>query len=161
MRRCTPTIRALMLVAVSMLVGASAAIAAPATLPAAVALPEEIAKAVKTGQPLVVMVSLEGCGFCKIVRENHLAPMREREGLAVVQVDMRSKQMLIDLRGNRVTHDALVRSWGVKVAPTILFLGRDGAEVADRLVGGYIADFYGAYLDERLQVARVAVNKGL
>jgi hypothetical protein len=29
--------------------------------------------------------------------------------------------------------------------------------VAERLVGGYIPDFYGAYLDDRLRTARAAV----
>jgi hypothetical protein len=33
-------------------------------------------------------------------------------------------------------------------------------EVVERLVGGYIPDFYGAYLDERLQAARAAIRKG-
>ena len=139
--------------------GSVAARAAPATLPLAVSLPAELAKAIKSGQPLVVLVSLEGCPFCKVVRENYLGPMRERDGLPVVQVDMRSKLRLTELRGNTVTHDELTRTWGIKVAPTVLFFGPDGTEVAERLVGGYIPDFYGAYLEDHLQTARAAVKK--
>ena len=41
----------------------------PAVLPAARSLPEELSAALRHGQPLVVMVSLEGCIFCKIA--NH------------------------------------------------------------------------------------------
>ena len=136
-----------------------AASAAPATLPLAASLPAELAKAIKGGQPLVVLVSLEGCPFCKVVRENYLGPMRERDGLPVVQVDMRSKLRLTELRGNAMTHDELTRTWGIKVAPTVLFFGPDGTEVAERLVGGYIPDFYGAYLEDHLQTARAAVKK--
>jgi hypothetical protein len=36
----------------------------------------------------------------------------------------------------------------------VLFFGAKGKEVAERLEGGYIPDFYGAYLEQRLQVAR-------
>ena len=144
---------------VALAVGSVAAGAAPATLPLAASLPTELAKALKGGQPLVVLVSLEGCPFCKVVRENYLGPMRERDGLPVVQVDMRSKQRLTELRGNTVTHNDLTRTWGIKVAPTVLFFGPDGTEVAERLVGGYIPDFYGAYLDDHLQTARAAVKK--
>ena len=61
-------------------------------LPPAIALPEELALALATGSPLVVMVSLEGCPFCKIVRESYLVPMRQEQGLPVVQVDMRSQR---------------------------------------------------------------------
>jgi len=103
------------------------------------------------------MVSLEGCPFCKIARENYLAPLQRQSGLTIVQVDMRSRQMVQDFHGVSSTQDQLIRSWGVKVAPTVLFFGKGGVEVAERLVGGYIPDFYGAYLDDRLRIARAAV----
>jgi thioredoxin-related protein len=83
-----------------------------------------------------------------------------QEGLPVVQIDMRNRQKITDFQGLTLTQDELIRRWGVKVAPTVLFFGRGGMEVAERLVGGYIPDFYGAYLDERLQAARAAIRKG-
>lgn len=129
----------------------------PPLLPAAQSLPDELQAALRTGSPLVVMVSLDGCPFCKVARENYLAPLA-REGLPVVQVDMRSTRTLLDFAGAAVTHDRMVRAWGVKIAPTVLFFGRGGVEVAQRLNGGYIPDFYGAYLDERLAQARKALK---
>lgn len=73
--------------------------AAPVTLPAAVSLPDELAQALKKGSPLLVMVSLEGCPFCRVARENYLGPMREQQGMAVVQVDMRSSRAIKDFKG--------------------------------------------------------------
>ncbi|MEI8169446.1 MAG: thioredoxin fold domain-containing protein [Rhodoferax sp.] len=130
----------------------------PASLPTATSLPDELAAALKIRSPLVVMVSLEGCPFCKVARENYLGPLREQQGLPVVQVDMRNSRVIHDFKGATLTQDALIRSWGVKVAPTVLFFGRDGSEIAERLVGGYIPDFYGAYLDERLRQARAMLR---
>jgi hypothetical protein len=69
-------------------------------------------------------------------------------------VDMRTATSVRDFSGATVTHDALARGWGIKVAPTVLFFGAKGKEIAERLEGGYIPDFYGAYLEQRLQVAR-------
>ncbi|MDO8448942.1 MAG: hypothetical protein Q7T10_09055 [Rhodoferax sp.] len=132
--------------------------ATPATLPTAESLPDELAQALKKGSPLLVMISLDGCPFCKVARQNYLGPMREQEGLPVVQVDMRSNRMIRDFKGTLLTQDALIRSWGIKVAPTVLFFGRAGVEIAERLVGGYIPDFYGAYLDERLRLARAVLR---
>jgi thioredoxin-related protein len=57
-----------------------------------------------------------------------------------------------------VTHAELVRAWKIKVAPTVLFFGPRGKEVAERLRGGYIEDFYGAYLAQRLQQARAVIK---
>ena len=129
------------------------------TLPPATSLPDELARALIAGSPLVVMVSLEGCPFCKIVRESYLAPMRQEQGLPVVQVDMRSQRSVRNFNGSATTHEALIAAWRIEVAPTVLFLGRQGAEVASRLVGGYIPDFYGAYLDERLETGRRVVKR--
>ena len=131
------------------------------SLPPSVSLPDELAVALATGLPLVVMVSLEGCPFCKIVRESYLAPMRQEQRLPVVQVDMHSRRRVKNFNGSTTTHEALIAAWRIKVAPTVLFLGRQGVEVAQRLVGGYIPDFYGAYLEQRLETARAAVLKAV
>lgn len=127
-------------------------------LPVAVSLPEHLAVALKQGNPLVVMVSLPGCPFCKVARESYLAPMWREQNLPIVQVDMQSTQALRDFKGLATTHDLQIRSWAIPVAPTVLFFGREGAEVAKRLVGGYLPDFYGAYLEQRLETARKALG---
>jgi hypothetical protein len=66
---------------------------------------------------------------------------------------------VLDFQGASTTHDALVRQWGVRVAPTVLFFGAGGVEVAERLRGASIPDYYGAYLDQRLSVARAVVQR--
>lgn len=95
--------------------------AAGAVLPAPESLADELAKALKSGQPLVVMVSLDGCPFCRVARDNYLEPMRRQEGMPIFQIDMRSAAAVRDFNRVGVTHDQLVRAWKVKVAPTVLF----------------------------------------
>lgn len=126
---------------------------APHKLPIATALDEDLARAVKQSKPLVVMVSLDGCPFCRLVRENYLPSLEREQQLTVVQVDMRKSTAIKDLQGHRTTHDQLTRTWGIKVAPTLLFFGKNGSEVAERLAGASIPDFYGAYLQERIDKA--------
>ena len=140
----------------SMLCIADGAWAAPAILPVTDSLPNALATALQSKQPLVVMVSLHGCSFCKVVRENYLHPLRD-VGLQIVQIDMRNSRAIVDFDGTSSTQDAWVRKYGIKLAPTVLFFGSQGREVAARLKGAYLPDFYGAYLDEQLLVARQAV----
>lgn len=132
--------------------------AAQAALPAAKSLPDELALALKGGGPLVVMVSLDGCPFCKTVRENYLSPLRAQEGLIVVQVDMRSAAPVVAFNAAALTHDRLTRAWAITMAPTLLFFGPSGVEVAPRLVGVSSQDYYGAFLDDRLAQARSALT---
>ena len=125
-----------------------------ATLPASLSLLGELASALREGKPLIVMASLAGCPFCKIVRDSYLEPLRRETGQPVVQLDMGSHGLVRDFDGARRSHDEVLRSWAVEVAPTVLFFGPNGREVAPRLAGASIPDFYGAYLDERLRIAR-------
>ena len=127
--------------------------AAAKTLPTSRALPVELAQALARKQPLVVMVSLHGCPWCKLVREHYLAPMHAEEGLPVVQLDWGSPQATRTAGGEPTTHADLIRDWKIKIAPTVLFLGPGGRELAERLEGGS-PDFYSGYLDQRLEQAR-------
>lgn len=129
----------------------------PAVLPPARSLPEELAAALRRGQPLIVMVSLEGCIFCRIARQSHLAPMH-RQGQPIVQVDLRSALTVADFEGRQTTHDELARRWKVSITPTLLFFGPHGREVAERMEGAYQPDFYGPYLDDRLSRSRTALK---
>ncbi len=128
------------------------------TLPLATSLPRHLASALGRGDPLVVMVSLPGCPFCKVARENYLAPLLRDQQLPIVQVDMQARLSLVGFQGDSTSHDAQIQAWGVNVAPTVLFFGRGGTEVARRMVGGMLTDFYGAYLDQRLATARKALS---
>lgn len=154
---CIPLRRALLGAGAAMLWPWSAR-AAEVMLPSAQDLPAHLQAALQRQEPLVVMVSLQGCPFCKVVRESHLAPMQRERGLPVVQVDMQSRQSVRDFGGASSSHDRLIEAWRVRIAPTVLFFGRNGQEVAKRLVGGYLPDFYGSYLDERLEAARKALG---
>ena len=128
-----------------------------AVLPASQSLADELQHALGKGKPLVLMVSLDGCVFCQAVRQSHLVPLHASTGLAVVQLDMRSRQPTRNFDGSAITHDERIRAWGIRLAPTLLFIGRAGNEVAERLEG-YSADFYSAYLSERLALAQTRIQ---
>nr|WP_279085731.1 hypothetical protein [Comamonas thiooxydans] len=126
-------------------------------LPTSQSLQHDLALALARKQPLVVMASLHGCPFCKIVREHYLLPLQQ-SGALVTQIHFQSREPLQSWDGTATTHDDMVRQLKIEVAPTVLFHGAGRREVADRLIGSSIPDFYGAYLDERMKTARAAVQ---
>lgn len=136
---------------------AGAGRAAEGELPVPADLAEPLAAALARREPLLLLASLPGCPYCRMVREQHLLPAW-RAGQPVVQLDLRDARPVRDFAGRAVTQDALLRALGVRVAPTVLFLGAGGREIADRLDGAYLADFYGAYLAQRLAQARAALQ---
>jgi thioredoxin-related protein len=123
----------------------------PSNLPPSRSLQDELHQSVSRRHPLVVMVSLDGCPFCKVVRERYLQPLVKEQGLQIVQIDMQSPAETRDFHGTQVTHGQLVKTWGIRVAPTVLFWGPGGI---------YLEDFYQAYLQDRLDHARARVAAG-
>jgi thioredoxin-related protein len=128
-------------------------------LPTPKSLKNDLDLALKKSKPLVVLVSLDHCPFCKIARENYLIPLMAEQMIPVVQVNLAHVTAIVDAHGNRTTQAELIKTWQVKVTPTVLFLGKNGQEIAPRLEGGSTSDFYGAYLDERVRTALSAAAR--
>ncbi len=109
----------------------------------------ESAQAQSAGKPLVLMFSLPECGYCKVVRQHYLLPMI-RDAAAdppqVRELTMTGRSAITDFDGTVTTPAALARRYGVKVAPTLVFVNAAGEVLVDPLVGGD-HQFYSAYLD--------------
>jgi thioredoxin-related protein len=107
------------------------------------------------GEPLVVMTSLDGCPYCAIVRGHYLLPMRREGKVHAVELNvMDRKSNLQGFDGQLTTPAEQARAWKARFTPTVLFFGPDGRELAERLVGVAVPDFYGEYLEARLTEAR-------
>lgn len=127
-------------------------------LPIPASLPEAARLAASQGEPLVLLVSLPGCPYCELVRRNYLLPARKESGLQAWQLDITDiRTPLTGFDGKPTTAAAQTKAWKATFTPTVLFLGPQGQTLAEPLVGAAIPDFYGAYLDERLALARRAV----
>lgn len=130
-------------------------------IPEAKLFQTEISAALKMGYPLLVFVSLDNCPFCKIAKNNYLVPLMNEQRVPIVQLNFRYAALVTDWHGKTLSQDQLIRASAVKVAPTVLFLGNDGREIAPRLTGGSTSDFYGTYLDERIRMAQTAIARDL
>ena len=110
------------------------------------------------GVPLIVLVSLEGCPHCEVVRRSHLLPLGGGEDGAakpvIRQIELRGNAVLVDFNGERKTHAAFARERRASIAPVVMFLDAKGQTLAAPLIGAMIPDFYGAYFDAALAEAR-------
>lgn len=134
------------------------ALAKDTALPVPASLPAAASAAAAMGEPLVLLVTLTGCPYCELVRRNYLLPARADAGLHAWQLNIADRSSpLTGFDGKATTAAAQVQAWKAGFTPTVLFLGPQGQELAERLVGIAVPDFYGAYLDERLAAARKAL----
>lgn len=116
-------------------------------------------QAQQRGEPLIVMVTLKGCAFCDVVRNNYLGPMFQRGEVYAVQVNMLDRRTALqDFSGQTTTPYEQARAWRARIAPTLLFVDSRGRELTERLEGMTVADFYGAYLQNRIDAARAQLK---
>jgi thioredoxin-related protein len=116
--------------------------------------------AASKGEPLVVMTTLPGCPYCDLVRQHHLLPMLKAGEVVAVQMDIRDRRTRLQgFQGETSNPAELAANWKAKFAPTVLFFGPQGEELAERLQGVAVPDFYGEYLEARLTEARSKLRK--
>lgn len=133
--------------------------ATPAALPSPASLRGAAQAAAALGEPLVVMTTLAGCPYCDLVRNHYLLPMRREGKVQAVQIDTRDRTSnLQGFSGDNTTPAEQARAWKARFAPTVMFFGPQGQELAERLVGVAVPDFYGEYLDARLATARARLR---
>lgn len=108
-------------------------------------------EAARSQRPVVLFFTLPGCRYCEDVRQRYMLSL-VREGKLVREVVLGSATPVAGLDG-APTQDAVVRKFGVRAAPTVLFVDARGRALADPIVGGDVAGMYGGYLDNAFERA--------
>ncbi|WP_377705391.1 thioredoxin family protein [Pseudoduganella sp. UC29_71] len=134
---------------------------AAAPVPLATDLQRDSRQAARAGEPLILFFTLPDCRYCHTVRHSYLAPLLrsqgEGQGVYVIrEVEVGGSRAATGQDGAATTHGALAKRFGVRFAPTVLFVGPAREALAPPLLGGDTAGMYGAYLDARLAIARQA-----
>ena len=107
---------------------------------------------------LVIEFSSEYCAFCRKLEELFLLPMQRnaeyREKILVRYVSLDAYETLIDFDGLSKSTGEFASRYGVSLTPTLIFIDGDGVELSDKLVGIWSEDFYGGFIDDRIDEAR-------
>jgi thioredoxin-related protein len=106
------------------------------------------------GTPILVMFSAESCPFCQTVLSDYIVPMSDDPAYAkkviVRVVDVDATRSITDFSGHRIFPSELADRYGVTLTPVIKFFDASGRELAPELLGFTSEDFYGYYLDARI-----------
>ena len=117
-----------------------------------------------SGRPVMLVFSAEHCFYCGRLKENIIKPMLRsgdydhRVIIRTLEIDDYSNIKGSD--GNETTTSALANHYKVRVTPTVILLGPDGTEVAERQLGINNEDYYGAYLDKEIEAATKTIASG-
>lgn len=112
---------------------------------------------------LLLLVSQPGCHYCEQIREDILQPMLA-SGLydkttLIREIKIYAGKSLRDFNGKEVDATGFAKRYNAWATPTLLFLNRNGEEIAEKMVGINTPEFYGYYVDKSLETAQASLSQ--
>ena len=108
--------------------------------------------------PVLLLMTSKDCEYCKAVRDNYLLPMIKS---GAYQNKILFRQLYIDEydylrneKGELIAGDQVALKYDVEITPVILFINAQGQEVAERLVGISVADYFDKTLETHILEAQ-------
>lgn len=127
---------------------------AAAALPGAVDLVADGVVARERRVPILLFFNRDGCPYCERALREYLGPMQRDPASAgrvlIRQVEIDKSKRLVDFAGAATSHRDFASRYNIRLTPTIWFVDGEGRTLGDPLVGLPTIDFYGAYLDQRI-----------
>ena len=120
--------------------------------------------AAERGIPLLLLFSEAGCSYCERARQEFLLPMQRnpeyQSKVMMREVGIDSSAALVDFAGHKTTHADFSRHMRVNMMPTVILLGARGETLAEPILGFRGADYYGYFLDQRIDTALAQLRRG-
>ena len=110
-----------------------------------------------TNRPLLLLISRKGCPYCTLIKKEILQPMlisgEYADKIIIREIIINTGSTLIDFDGSTIDTANLADRFRTNLTPTLLFLGPDGKELADRIVGINTIELFSYYVDQAIDEA--------
>ena len=103
----------------------------------------------------LIIFATKSCPWCALLKRDYLAHLpTQSDGVAIqmLEVMIDREHPLIDFKGLATSHKRFAKDLAVRVSPTVMVFSSAGIRLGEPLIGIGIADFYGAYLDNLIQL---------
>ncbi len=112
-------------------------------------------EACRNNRVLTVVITRQDCPYCDKLKKQVLLPdlrngvFNKQWLLAELRIDEGIN--MLDFNGKTVAAAELAKRWRAELTPTVLFLNKKGEEIAPRITGLKLVDFYDDYLQKSLR----------
>lgn len=112
-------------------------------------------------RPIMLFFTQPGCIYCERARRQYIRPLASdaQWNARTLSIEVSRLQKLRGFDGAETTGAEIARRYGVRVYPTVVFVDSHGKPLAEPITGFTVPDFYGAYLEERLQQASARLRR--
>lgn len=108
---------------------------------------------------LVILLefSSEDCAYCRKLEKLFLLPMQRNADydskILVRSISLDAGNRVVDFDGRSISTAEFAARYDVSLTPTMLFLNAEGEEMSERLVGIWSEDYFGWFIDTRIDEA--------
>ncbi|WP_456416133.1 thioredoxin family protein [Thiolapillus sp.] len=106
---------------------------------------------------IMLLVSQEDCPYCHLIKEDVIRPMilggDFKDEILIRELFINEGETIVDFQGMEREAADFAHGYGVFVTPTLLFLGADGNELVQKMVGINTVEMYWYYLSESIRGA--------
>ncbi|GAO36461.1 hypothetical protein SCT_1868 [Sulfuricella sp. T08] len=147
----------LLVIILTWFTAAGAHAADSAEVPIAHNLATDAQEAKTRGVPIMLVFGSHNCPFCLLLNRDFLQPMRrnpEYEAKVMMRrIDISANVALRGFSGKTTTHARFAKEHRIKLTPTIKWFDPEGRELTEPLIGLTTPDYYGGFLDQRIDEA--------
>jgi len=116
----------------------------------------------KDGPSVIILyIAAPDCPFCKKLEREVLIPFiksGDYKNKAILRkINWHSSESIIDFNGEESTPINILKSYDLKITPTLLFLDSEGNEVYERSIGYSGNEFFWYYLDVAITKSNLAI----
>ena len=133
------------------------------SIPVSNDLQADAALARKNKLPILIMFGADDCEYCERLEEAVLNPMvvsgEYNNKIILRKVMVEGYGSLRDFSGVSVKASEFADRYDVKVTPTVVIVDGEGKPLAPKILGLNSIDFYGAYLDQAIDLSYASLRK--
>ncbi len=137
--------------------------APPAQLIEAKNLNSDATLARQANIPIVLLFSQQHCPFCHQIKQEILGPMiiagDYRGEILIREIFIDPGVQVIDFEGKNTVARTFANRYDVNLTPTLLFLGPDGRELSERILGIQTVDMFFYYVDQSIKQAITELSR--
>ena len=104
----------------------------------------------KENKPIVFFVTADHCPYCEKLRQEYFNFSTDDERFILRELELDEYHSVVGFDGRKSNHRVLADRYGISLTPTVAFVGPNGEELADAIVGLLTMDFYNYYFEKAL-----------
>jgi thioredoxin-related protein len=113
-------------------------------------LAQDASVSLSQNKPIVFFVTANHCPYCEKLRHEYFRFSPGDERFILRELELDEHHSVVGFDGKKTNHRALSKQYKISLTPTVAFVGPDGKQLADSIIGVPLMDFYNYYFEKAL-----------